>query len=263
MQQRVCEIRKGIKSKYVTTALAAQEELSDQGRMVLEYHERLAAWVKANMHKKRMSQTKLARELGIDQSAVSRALRLEGRAGFNAHEVEKLEKLFGERFGDDPSENVMQVAITNKSASHLVLDERISLGFSEMHAIQADVEIPPIRSPRYLNTPQKAMPIEDNSADAYAPKGAYAVVVDYFAFRLSPQVGDKVVVKRYHPILFRAGDISQSENTVRIVARGEDGRIILKACSSNPAIKDLDYNQNDKSVAISKLIIGWQMYEAY
>lgn len=229
--------------------------------MTREHHERLVAWVLANLRRVGMNKAELARALRIGDSNLRHSLGKKARK-FQASEVEKMEKVFGVRFGDATPRKYDGVDLPSKSLPVVVLGQKIGHGFSEMRQKNEKLQIPPINLPRYCDTPQQAMPIEDDSANKYAPKGAYAIVVNYFDFRPSPQVGDKVVLKRYHPVLFRSGDLSQVENTVRIIER-EGDRIILKSCSTSPLVKDVEYNSEDDSAVIAGLIIGWQFYEAY
>jgi hypothetical protein len=250
------------KQNYVKNTLAPDCQAALRKRMTKEHHRRVVAWIRSNLARQRMTVAELSRRIGIEQSKILHGLGKAERR-FPASEIEKMEKVFKNSFSNATTEMLNKVAIVGKSeASYMLLGQRISLGFSDMKQAKTKVEIPTVRLDRYLDARQEAWPIEDDSCDKYLTKGMYAVTVPYFEFRPAAQVGDKVVVKRYHPILFANGDVTQSENTIRLITR-ESGKIVLKSLSTNVAVKDIPYNPDDKSVEIVKLVIGAQFYEAY
>ena len=122
--------------------------------------------------------------------------------------------------------------------------------------------IPPVNTLPYADLEQEAWPVEDDFADLYAVAGMSVLVVDFAAAGIVPRHGHKVVGRRYHPIRAARGDLSHAENFIRLVVEA-DGKIILKSMSSNPAVQDIAYNPDDKSVEILKLIIGRHSYEQY
>lgn len=260
---RVCDFHMINKSANAEIEIAEKRELRTNRRMTAEHHDRVVAWVEANLKRLGMSRAELSRRSGIEASKIGHSLG-KARRNFRSYEIEKMGEIFNNTFSGLKPNKLERVANFRKSESVVMLGQKIGLGFAEMSTRHIATKIPAAKLPKYIDTPQEAWPIEDDSADIEAPKGAFAIVVDYFDFRPALQIDDKVVITRYHPILFRAGDLSQAENTVRIVARDEDtGAIIFKSLSRNPAVKNIVYNPEDKSIQVAKLIIGWQKYEAY
>jgi hypothetical protein len=231
--------------------------------MSTEHHKRVIAWIEKHRVRLGMNKAELARRIGLEPSKLGHSMGKKARK-ITAVELERLAEVFGERFGMDATNKADRVAQTHKSINTVSLGEKIAYGFVG-HSIMVrakKIEIPPVLNPRYLSDPQEAMPVEDDSADLYAEAGTFVIVVDYWRFRPRPQVGDKVVIKRYHPVLFRAGDMSQSENSIRLIEKNEKG-FVLRSLSSNSVMKDIDYDPSDKSTVITKLIIGRQSYENY
>ncbi len=239
-----------------------------KSRMTYEHQKRVAAWVRANLVKNNnMSIAELARRLklagvsGMEPTKISHSLGLRRR--FTALEIEKMEIIFGAEFRASDNAGA-ELAFLNKSLVTVSFGETIAIGYRthSMHSTAQRTEIPPVLLPRYATTPQEAWPVEGDCCDLYATDGMIVFVVDYWKFRPSLQIGDKIVVKRYHPLLVASGDKSQSENSLRLVAM-EDGQLILKSLSTNKNIVDILYDPDDKSIEIIKLVIGKAGYERY
>lgn len=228
-------------------------------RMTREYQDTVRAWVRRNLGRLKMSQAELSRLMGMkDASYIGHSMR--GGRNFKAHEIDKMEDIFKEA-----APKQFQVANVGKSGRSVTFGGRIALGvWRDYNMLQSGqkTEIPAIALPRYLDTPQEAWLVDDDSAGQYAPKGYYVIVVDYYTVRTTPQPGDKVIVMRYHPILFSQGDLSQAEYTIRLIDR-KDGELVFKSVNAAIEMKEIEYNPDDKSVVIHKLIIGGQFYEQY
>lgn len=230
--------------------------------MTQDYQNRVRDWARANLKRLRMSQAELARRIGMkDSSYLNHSMR--GKRNFKPLEIASMEKIFEQQFPKSKAEQ-FEVAQERKSARTVALGEIIASGFREKIMVTGaqHTEIPVVTKPRYIDMPQEAWLIIDDSADLWLGPGVYLIVVDYFAARPSIQIGDKIVVKRHHPILAGQGDFDTAQNTAREIAEDDRG-IVLKSLSSNPNIRDIVYDPDDKTVIIHKLIIGFQSHIDY
>jgi hypothetical protein len=231
--------------------------------MTREYQEQIRRWVRENLNRLGWSQAELSRRLNKrDASYIGHSMT--GARNFKAQEVSEMEKLFG----NTPS----KVAATNflvekqaKSISLICLGEIITSGFREASVMELraqHIEIPTLDIPGYDDLPKEAWLVDGDAADLYVQSGNFVVVVDYFSARAQVTKKDKVVIKRFHPLRFSMGDMTYFENSIRMVVE-TGGAIILKSLSSNPDIRDIPYDPDDKSVVIQKLVIGGGFVEKY
>jgi lambda repressor-like predicted transcriptional regulator len=225
-------------------------------------HERVVAWIKSNLERLGISASELARRAGIGQSNLAHSLG-KARRRLSLTEIKKFEDIFASEFSYHKGQ-AYPIAPRFKSDKVVLFGGTISARFrgGAAQEIHKTVKIQRVMLPRYIDEPQEAFYIEDDSADLYIQPGNFATVVPYWKNRKNLQIGDKVVVKMYHPILFREGDKSVFSRTIRMVFRGDAGPV-LKSLSSNPEIKDLVYDPEDGSVEIEALVIGKQLYEDY
>lgn len=248
-----------ISTSSTRKARAPKETKSEHDKHVLE-------WIERHRQRLGLSGAELSRQLCDDPAWLANIKRKpdlkRNRAPrrVNAEELIKLGQLFGEKFSEAGGQNKVIVNINN-SDRIVTRGENITIDYKGHNTMQAGqrTEIP--RSPveRYLDMPQEAMLIEDDSAAPLAREGTYVLVVDYSLVRSWPLVGDEIVLKRYHPVLFKQGDLTQSENTVRIVTR-VDRKLVFRAPAGNQTIKDVPYDPEDASVVVQKLIIGYARY---
>jgi hypothetical protein len=229
--------------------------------MAKDFQDAVRRWVRDNIDRLDWSQAELSRQLGMkDPSIMSNALR--GIRRFSAQEIADMENLFGEGF-EAPSSSNFSVEILPKSAMTVSLGEIITAGFRDGNAMglgEQPIEVHALNSNKYQALQQEVWRVEGDCADLYVQSGNFVIAVPYDQ---EPRDGHKVVVKRYHPLRFQRGDLSHYENSIRLISRGEDGRIILRSLSSNPDIRDIQYDPDDGSVIIHRLIIGHQHQENY
>lgn len=232
--------------------------------MTQDYQNSVRAWVRENLKRLGWSQAELSRRLKKkDASYINHSMR--GARDFKAHEVSDMEKLFEQKFDEHTSLH-FGLEKESKSVRTVSLGEIITSGFREGDAMglgAQPVEIPALNLPGYADIEQEVWRVDGDCADLYVQSGNYVIAVPYAAARKQPRIGDKVVVKRYHPVRFQRGDLSYYENSIRMIGGDGAGGFILKSLSSNPDIRDVPYDPADNSMLIHRLIIGGQFHENY